>query len=781
MEQKIIMCNNCGGEEITHIEGKNLGICKHCGATIIMPRPNEEIIGLLNTAYLQRATYDFDAAIKTYEYVLDKDSQEKSAYEGLLLAKYGIEYVKDPRSTKLIPTCHRTHFNSIYEDDAYLSLVALCDEEEKEILKDKFAKIDKLQKAIAKQLEKEEDFDVFISYKATDENGEKTEDSVIARNIYDKLTEKNYKVFLAEKTLEDRLGSDYEPIIFKAIQTSKIFVLVGTKKEYVNSVWVKNEWTRFVDRIKNENNGEISSQSFIPVFKDMSPYDMPKVNNKFVQGVDASKIGYAITVADGITKLLKPKDTKDIIKTFNSFENVIEMKQAQKQSKKEYNQKKYKEFQKDKLNFVIYHILQVLCFAIPVVMLLLNFTRGFVYIHRVNLWIWVALGILWGVTLGFTIYIRKKRLIGQSPAKITISAIAYFVALIMCPIMFVSQLYNYIYLYKNNYYTIYDDFNSYCYYTTYEEWNKDPVINSMFIIKGNQSENVFVVPEKINETEVLLQNISLRKSIYEIILRNTKYDSGMQITGAVPPTAQQAEKDVEIISNLTVVENIKDLTLAYIHVGNLNLNFDSTEEMRVYGSSAYSAHNQVLNLNVNNKIEKLALSGFLGVSSLQVNYEGDIFTLSTQDAEVGIGKISLNNNIKEFVITSYYQAQPIEELEIKGVTQDIKIDGNYNISKINIAETNDVFTIWLDDSSKVGEILVNNNVKNLIIKGAPLSSGNEEVGLVKIGRTVEKLSILNDYSGNLVKTICFEGSEQEWNLVDKTIPEGITVLFNQSI
>ena len=100
---------------------------------------------------------------KTYEFAIEKDGNEKSAYEGLLLAKYGIEYVKDPRTGRLVPTCHRTHFNSIYEDDAYLVLNELCDDEEKEVLAKKVAEIDKLQKAIVKQLEREEDFDVFIS------------------------------------------------------------------------------------------------------------------------------------------------------------------------------------------------------------------------------------------------------------------------------------------------------------------------------------------------------------------------------------------------------------------------------------------------------------------------------------------------------------------------------------------------------------------------------------------------------------------------------------------
>ena len=55
--------------------------------------------------------------------------------------------------------------------------------------------IDKLQKAIERQLKNEQEYDIFISYKANDKNGERTEDSLIARNIYEELIKKNYKVF----------------------------------------------------------------------------------------------------------------------------------------------------------------------------------------------------------------------------------------------------------------------------------------------------------------------------------------------------------------------------------------------------------------------------------------------------------------------------------------------------------------------------------------------------------------------------------------------------------
>ncbi len=735
MEQKIIMCNNCGGEEITHIEGKNLGICKHCGATIIMPRPNEEIIGLLNTAYLQRATYDFDAAIKTYEYVLDKDSQEKSAYEGLLLAKYGIEYIKDPRSSKLIPTCHRTHFNSIYEDDAYLSLVALCDEEEKEILKDKFAKIDKLQKAIAKQLEKEEDFDVFISYKATDENGEKTEDSVIARNIYDKLTEKNYKVFLAEKTLEDRLGSDYEPIIFKAIQTSKIFVLVGTKKEYVNSVWVKNEWTRFVDRIKNENNGEISSQSFIPVFKDMSPYDMPKVNNKFVQGVDASKIGYAITVTDGITKLLKPKDTKDVIKTFNDFENIVEFKRVQKQAKKEHHKKQISKLKENKLKYALFLTMEILCFVLPLVMIGISFTQKFPFLQYCNFWIFLTLGLLWIVCFVFVLVYKGKTKICQSVIRIVLSSICMSMALLFMILTSVTYtIYvemwgginpgNVCGVYSGGYYNI--------------ENNK---ITRLYNVKPN-SGNDFIVPEYINGIKVELQSIN----------GNTKYESIYIDT-----------KNINKTENFYFNVNVEKLEISGEKINNFYFdNYGSIDELEIsFPADSFELHSTkvINNVSIKNKIQQLIIiEGIESIDNL-------------------ISHLSIDSSMDSFSITDWEGGTSIEKVSINALVNNLRLD--LRIDKFEVNTTINDLKIEKLGGWYWEEVNTNNNVERLTIEGA---SGIKKI---KIGENIDYIKITAYNVSGTGIVVCFEGDETEWNAVEKDIPDyvlpEITVLFNQSI
>ena len=342
---EVIRCSSCGSSTVENI-GNNVGKCKHCGSTMLLPRQDEEIVALLNAAYVYRENFNYDLAIKSYQFVLEKDSNELSAYEGILLSKYGIEYVKDSYSGKLIPTCHRAHFKSIYEDDYYKTLITLANDEQKQVIEAKAKEIDVLQKAIERQLKNEQEYDVFISYKATDKNGDKTEDAVIAREIYEELTKKNYRVFLAEKSLENRIGSEYEPIIFKALHTSQVFILVGTSKENVEANWVRNEWSRFIDRIKN--NEDLPSGCFIPVFKGMNPYDMPKINNTFVQGVDASKLGYAITVVDGVTKLLKPKAEQKIINVLDDVDNFMKFEDIQTKRTAELKKKRWEELKKSK-------------------------------------------------------------------------------------------------------------------------------------------------------------------------------------------------------------------------------------------------------------------------------------------------------------------------------------------------------------------------------------------------------------------------------------------------
>ena len=389
---EVIRCSSCGSTQIEDI-GEHIGKCSHCGSKMLLPSQNPEIVSLLNSAYVYRQNYNYDLAIKSYQYILEKDASEVAAYEGLLLSKYGIEYVKDSYSGRLVPTCHRAHFKSVYEDEYYQTLLNLLNDEQKQIVEQKAKDIDKLQKSIERQLKNEQSYDIFISYKATDKNGDKTEDSVIAREIYEELTKKNYKVFLAEKSLEDRLGNEYEPIIFKALHTSKLFILVGTSKENVESNWVRNEWSRFIDRIKN--NEDLPKGCFIPVFKGMNPYDMPKVHNTLVQGVDAGKIGFMTTLVDGVTRLLKPEKEQKVLETFSDIDNFAEFEKIKKSKTKELKRRCWTNLKSKKgIKKWLYLLFLYSPCLLGSLLLIMSCLRNSHFMNNPAFWIHTTIGIL---------------------------------------------------------------------------------------------------------------------------------------------------------------------------------------------------------------------------------------------------------------------------------------------------------------------------------------------------------------------------------------------------
>ena len=76
----------------------------------------------------------------------------------------------------------------------------------------------------------------------------------MAQDLYYQLVQEGYKVFFSRITLEDKIGMAYEPYIFAALNSAKVMVVVGTKPEYFNAVWVKNEWSRFLKLIKSNKN-----------------------------------------------------------------------------------------------------------------------------------------------------------------------------------------------------------------------------------------------------------------------------------------------------------------------------------------------------------------------------------------------------------------------------------------------------------------------------------------------------------------------------------------------
>lgn len=293
----VLKCMACGGELEVNAD-MSVGVCKYCDTVITIPKEIDRKGQLYNRAVFLRQNNEFDKAEATYEDILKEDNSDADAHWGLVLSKFGIEYVLDPRTGERIPTCHRTQQESILSDSDYLAAVEYADIEARRVIEKEAKRIYEIQKKILEISQKEPPYDVFICYKENDNQGNRTEDSLLAQDLYYELVKKGYKVFFARKTLESKLGAEYEPIIFAALNSSKVMIILGTKPEHFNSVWVRNEWSRFSKMSKD------SHKVMIPAYRGMSPYELP-VELSTLQSQDMSKLGFMQDLTDGIERCMR--------------------------------------------------------------------------------------------------------------------------------------------------------------------------------------------------------------------------------------------------------------------------------------------------------------------------------------------------------------------------------------------------------------------------------------------------------------------------------------------
>lgn len=278
-EEIVLICERCHGELEKIKEGSYK--CKMCGGMKeIQTTTSGEILTLINEATRLRGRGDFDESFDVCQEIIKKDSKNPEGYWGAFLSEYGIQHEEDPKTKRYMPTSHRISRTNVYENDNLKKCLELSTESQREYYKKDADEIEQIRSKIVKIAENEPPYDVFICYKRTASivDGEEylTQDASSAHQIYDSLTAEGYRVFFAEATLSNVAGSDYEPIIFNALNTSRVMLVVCSKPEYINSTWVKNEWRRFLKLMEHDD-----SKKIIPIMQNMSPAKLPDLLKKY--------------------------------------------------------------------------------------------------------------------------------------------------------------------------------------------------------------------------------------------------------------------------------------------------------------------------------------------------------------------------------------------------------------------------------------------------------------------------------------------------------------------
>lgn len=267
------ICKTCGSQ--LYRKG-NYNVCEFCGNKWRLESVEDSDAIERANAWVMLKNGDFEKAEELFENILANNNSDYEAHWGKALAGNGIIYVTDLNENKKVPTCNNITENSFLEDKDFKKALSIAPVEIKDNYKSQAEQIESIRIEWLEKARKEPAYDIFISYKDSDRenNIERTQDSIDAQDLYNLLESRGYKVFFSRISLRNKVSEQYEPYIYNAINTAKIMIVFGEKSEYFNSVWIKNEWSRYIKRIER---GEKHKNSLVVVYKNLDPTELPIV------------------------------------------------------------------------------------------------------------------------------------------------------------------------------------------------------------------------------------------------------------------------------------------------------------------------------------------------------------------------------------------------------------------------------------------------------------------------------------------------------------------------
>ena len=279
MERVVMKCPVCGELNYKNVNN-DLYKCSVCNSHFFHLDSDE--VMTLKEAQICLSLYQFDKADQLYQNILINTNDEKiivMALFGRILAYFGVNYIKDFNGNLILTfTNYDPRFKSIKETSFYQKL-----KENKyyELYEDKINQLDKEYERINGELNKTPLYDVFICTKISLKSYDnptiegRTEDSAKARMIHDELTRRGLNVFYSDIDLR---GINYDAQIYSALERSKNIVVVASKKEYLESVWVQSEWQRWLHFIKQGVKQEKSFYLFMASSKEFElPLEISKI------------------------------------------------------------------------------------------------------------------------------------------------------------------------------------------------------------------------------------------------------------------------------------------------------------------------------------------------------------------------------------------------------------------------------------------------------------------------------------------------------------------------
>jgi len=150
------------------------------------------------------------------------------------------------------------------------------------------------------------DYDVFISFKNSDNSGKDTLDKEVAHKVYNFLKAKGLNIFFSPITLEELGRDEWSTEINNALLASKVCIALATSKYYMEERWPQKERTTFLALKMQDPKRAIYSYIAPP----MTTYDLPDDIQKvecFEDEKENSLARLATFIQNHLKRTLSPK------------------------------------------------------------------------------------------------------------------------------------------------------------------------------------------------------------------------------------------------------------------------------------------------------------------------------------------------------------------------------------------------------------------------------------------------------------------------------------------
>lgn len=295
-ETKAIRCTNCGASLDTATAENGVISCPYCLTTTQLPSLNssDKVVSALAAGETSLRAGDFEKAMSDFTLASEENPEEPMAYWGKALARFKVQYIKDHAYNRYQPILFREEGRSFLEDRDYLKAVKLANYFQAEDYKKKAEEIEHVREEFNRLSQEGIDYDAFICVKVTGEYGLETEDSKAADAVWRLLSDKGFRPFLSERDVRNRRGADYEAMILYALRKAKTMIIVCFDEAYLETPWVKNEYTRYLKMIED---GDKDPDSLTIVY-DKTPIDRLPGRSGRIQGIDYALRSADLAIAD---------------------------------------------------------------------------------------------------------------------------------------------------------------------------------------------------------------------------------------------------------------------------------------------------------------------------------------------------------------------------------------------------------------------------------------------------------------------------------------------------